>query len=86
VLLLIGLGWMGGGGIGCADRCRWCVADGSVGLVVSGESGKSGVGADDGDPLGHDCDRPDQADRDHDGDTDRYAHLDFLWVALSLAR
>jgi hypothetical protein len=31
--------------------------------------------ADHGDPLGHRCDRPDQANRDHDGDTDPYAHL-----------
>jgi hypothetical protein len=35
-----------------------------------------GARADHGDPLGHRCDRPDQANRDHDGDTDySYAHL-----------
>jgi hypothetical protein len=32
--------------------------------------------ADHGDPLGHRCDRPDQANRDdQEGDTDPYAHL-----------
>jgi hypothetical protein len=40
-----------------------------------------------GDQLGHRCDRPDQANRDHDGDTDPYAHLHLLCVAtLSLAK
>jgi hypothetical protein len=43
--------------------------------------------ADHGDPLGHRCDRPDQANRDHDGDTDPYAHLHLFCVAaLSLAK
>jgi hypothetical protein len=84
---LSGRGWMDGGGIGYADRCREFaaggMADDSVGWVITGESGYPGVGADHGDPLGHHCDRPDQADREHGGDTDRYAHLDFLWVGLS---
>ncbi len=42
--------------------------------------------ADHGDPLGHRCDRPDQANREHNGDTDPCAHLHLLCVALSLAK
>jgi hypothetical protein len=42
--------------------------------------------ADHGDQLGHRCDRPDQANREHNGDTDPYAHLHLLCVALSLAK
>jgi hypothetical protein len=41
--------------------------------------------ADHGDPLGHRCDRPDQANGDHDGDTDySYAHLHSLLRRVEL--
>ena len=59
------------------------VADDLVGQVVLRVASVGGS-ADHGHPLGHHCDRPDQADRDHGSDTDRCAHLRFLWVALSL--
>jgi hypothetical protein len=42
--------------------------------------------ADHGDQLGHRGDRPDQASRDRDGDSDPYVHLHHLCVALSLAK
>src|SRR5437879_2145885 len=41
--------------------------------------------ADHGDQLGYRCGRPEQANGDHDGDTDRYAHLHPLCVVWSLA-
>ena len=39
-----------------------------------------------GDPLGHYGDRPDQANRDYDGDNDPCVHLHPLCVAFSLAK
>jgi hypothetical protein len=61
------------------QRSGCLLSRGSLGLPTCNGllrySGRLQFGAVHGDPLGHHSDRPDQANRDHDGDSDACAHL-----------
>jgi hypothetical protein len=56
---------------------RWQRRYARKGWRPEDDSGEAAGRADHRDPLEHRCDRPDQANRDHNGNTDPYSHLHF---------
>ena len=60
---------------GCDRSASTGSAESRRGLLGLDNGGRHQFGAGHGDPLGHDGDRPDQANCYYDRDTDSYAHL-----------